>query len=143
VVAARLKEVATYVKQFRTVLGSAVQGLQAAETFKTSGGSDAAFVEEMADAVVFRMAGANRTYRLSDLPPGLALAIADRKLSARDPASSVVKGAYLAVHPRADNQTREKAASLWQQAAAAGVDVAHLTPFLNEDYSSFLTETSP
>ena len=105
--AARLKEVAPYVKQFRTVLAAAVQGLQAAETFKTSGGGDAAFVEATPDAVVFHVGGTNRTYQLSDLPPGLALAIADRKLSARDPASSIVKGAYLAVHPRADNQTRK------------------------------------
>jgi hypothetical protein len=140
---ARLKEVAAYVKQFRAALSAAVQGLQAAETFKTSSGSDAAFVEATADTVVLHVSGTNRTYRLTDLPPALALALADRKLSARDPVSLVVKGAYLAVHPRADSQTREKAASLWQQAAAAGADVSHLTPFLSEGYAGFLTDIAP
>ena len=137
---ARLQEVGGYVKQFRHAVASAVGGMQAGESFKVGNSTQVSFVEATADKVVLRIAGMNKTYPLGDLPPGLALAIADFKLPASDPTSRVVKGADWPVHKRADRETQAKAAALWQEAQAAGKDLAHLLPFANDHYASLLQD---
>jgi hypothetical protein len=80
----------------------------------------------------------NRTYALEDLPPGLAVVVADFKLPAASPQSKIVKGAYLALHERGDSQTTDKARSLWEEAKAAGAKVDHLLPLLDDDYAKWL-----
>lgn len=137
---ARLREIASYVKQFRQATSAAVQTMQAGESFKVGNSTQVAFVEGSADKVVLRIAGMNRTYLLNDMPPGLALVIADFKLPPTDPASRVVKGAYLLVHKRADNVEREKAISLWQDAQRLGANISHLMPFVNENYAEMLND---
>jgi hypothetical protein len=140
--AARLREVGGYVKQFHQAIAAAVQEMQAAETFKVGNSTQVSFVEGGADKVILRIAGMNRTYRFSDLPPGLALVIADFKLPAGDPASRVVKGAYLLVHKRADSETQDKAKTLWQEARSLGADISHLMPFLTDSYAELLNDAS-
>jgi hypothetical protein len=93
------------------------------------------FVEATVDKIVLRVAGMNKTYSFNDLPPGLALALADFKLPAADPASNVSKGAYLLVHKRSDSETREKAQALWEQAQSAGTNLTHLMPSLEDNYA--------
>jgi hypothetical protein len=137
---ARLKEVSGYVKQFREAIVAAAQGMQAGETFKVGNSTQVAFVEATADKVVLRIAGMNRPYPYNDMPPGLALVIADFKLAGSDPMTRVVKGAYLLVHKRADSETQSKAKSLWQDAQAAGANIAHLTPFLAENYADLVKD---
>ena len=139
---ARLNEIAGYVKQFYGALTAAVQGMQAAETFKVSGGAEVGFVEGFKDKVTLRVTGMNKTYLFSELPPGLALAIADRKLPARSPMSAIVKGAYLAVHKQVDSRTRERAKQLWEEAEAGGIKTAHLMPFFADNYADFLRDAT-
>src|SRR5207244_3208615 len=136
---ARLTEISGYVRQFYGALAAAVQSMQAAETFKV-GSTEVAFVEGFPDKVTLRVAGVNRTYPFNELPPGLALAIADRKLPTRNPVSGVVKGAYLAVHKQDDSQTQEKAKRLWEEAEAGGAKTAHLMAFFADNYSDFLRD---
>jgi hypothetical protein len=135
--ASRLKQVSNYVKQFRAALAAAVADMHGAETFQV-GSTQVSFVEAKPDAVILRTAGKNETYRFNDMPPGLAVVIADRKLAANDPMSRVIKGAYLLVSKRADSQTRAKAEALWNEAQAGGATVSHLLPFLNDDYATLL-----
>jgi len=139
-VVARLREVAGYVKQFRQAVAAAVQGMQAGESFKVGNSTQVAFVEGSADKVVLRIAGMNRTYPLNNMPPELALAIADFKLAASDPSSRVAKGAYLLVHKQADSIERQKAMALWQEAQRLGTNVSHLMPFLNDNYADLLKD---
>jgi hypothetical protein len=139
---ARLREVGGYVKRFRDAVTAAVGGMQAGETFQVGGSTQVSYVEGMKDKVVLRINGMNRTYAFSDLPPGLALVIADFKLPAGDSASRVVKGAYLAVHKRADSETQDKAKALWQEAQAMGADTSHLMPLLSDDYASFVRDAT-
>lgn len=139
---ARLAEIADYVKQFREAVAAAVQGMQAAETFKVSSGTEVAFVEGFPDMVTLRVLGRNSTYPFRDLPPALALAIAERKLPARNPTSAAVKGAYLAVHKQRDNRAEEKAKTFWEEAEAGGLKTAHLMPFFTDNYADFLKDAA-
>jgi len=134
---ARLKEVGGYVRQFRAAVAGAVAGMKGGETFKVGNSTQVAFVEGFSDKVILRIAGMNRTYPFNDMPPGLAVAIADFKLPQPAAATRVVKGAYLLLHKRADSETQEKGAALWQEAQAAGANVGHLMPFLTDNYADF------
>jgi hypothetical protein len=139
---ARLVEIAGYVKQFREAVAAAVQSMQAAETFKVSSGTEVAFVEGFPDMVTLRVLGRNSTYPFRDLPPALALAIAERKLPARNATSAVVKGAYLAIHKQRDNRAEEKAKAFWEEAEMGGVKTAHLMPFFSDHYAEFLKDAA-
>jgi hypothetical protein len=135
----RLKQVSEYVKKFRQALAASVADMHAAESFQV-GPTQVSFVEGKPDAVILRTSGKNETYRFNDMPPGLAVALADRKLAAGDPASRVVKGAYLLVNKRTDSQTRAKAEALWNEAHASGAAIDQLLPFLTDDYALLLND---
>jgi len=137
---ARLKEVAGYVNQFRQAVEAAIKGMSGGESFKVGGSTQVSFVEALPDKVILRVAGMNKTYQLNDMPPGLAVALADRKLSASDPTSRIIKGAYLLVHKRADSETHDKAKTWWQEAEAAGADLSRLKPFLTDNYDELLKD---
>jgi len=137
---ARLKEVGGYVNQFRQAVAGAVKEMQAGESFKVGTSTHVAFVEGSSDKVTLRLPGMNKTYAFNDMPPGLAVAIAEFKLAASDPMSRVVKGAYLLVHKRADSETQAKAKSLWQEAQLMGANILHLMPFLNDNYADLLKD---
>jgi hypothetical protein len=138
----RLRQVAGYVKQFRDAVAAAVQSLEGGATFMVGTSTQVAMVEGFPDKVILRIAGMNRTFPFNEMPPGLAVAIADQKLDGADPVSRVVKGAYLLVHKRADDETRAKAKTLWEEAQAGGVDISQLMPFLNDDYAELLKDAA-
>jgi curved DNA-binding protein CbpA len=137
---ARLKTVGEHVKQFRQALADAVQGMQAGETFKVGSSTQVSFIEGFPDKVVLRIAGMNRTYPFNDMPPGLAVALADFRLPSSAASSRVTKGAYLLVHKRADDKEEEKAKALWEEAQASGADLSKLMPFLKDNYADFLKD---
>ncbi len=131
---ARLKEVAGYVKQFHDALALAMQDFQVGDEIMVGSSTVVIVVETGADKIVVRIAAKNVTYRLTDLPVGLALAIVDYRLSADDPVNSVIRGAYLAVDKHHAPGTLDKAKRLWEEALAKGVEIGHLVPFLTDDY---------
>jgi hypothetical protein len=136
---ARLKTVRQHVEQFRQALVEAVGEMGAAESF-TVGPTPVSFVEGKKDAVILRVKGKNETYRFNDMPPGLAVAIADRKLQADVSEGLVVKGAYLLLNKRADGQTRAKAEELWREALASGGKIEGLMPFLQDEYAGMVRD---
>jgi curved DNA-binding protein CbpA len=140
---ARLKEAGGYVQEFREAVAAAVAGMKAGTSFKVGTSTQVSFVEGFPDKVILRIAGMNRTYAFSELPPGLALALADFKLPQADPHSRVVKGAYLLMHKRADSETREKAVALWEEAKVAGAAIDHLLPLAHQPVSELLNDVSP
>jgi hypothetical protein len=132
--AARLKEVAGYVRQFRKAVELASQGFDAAESFTVGTSTRVAVVEVLPDKIILRHTGQNKTYPYAELPPGLAVAIADHKLDGNDPMSRVVKGAFYAVSKGDRVALRQKAKTWWEEAQLGGVDLSHLMPFLTESY---------
>ena len=139
---ARLKEVANYVKQFRTAVETAAKELDAGATFKVGSSTMVAMVEALPDKVTIRSLGQNRTYPYADLPPGLAVALADLQLDGTDPVNRVIKGAYLAVDKRNTSEAQQKAKTWWEEAQLGGVDISHLMPFLTDTYE-FEKEAGP
>lgn len=139
---ARLKEVEGLVRQFHDAVVAAVADFDAGTVFTVGTSTQCAVVEGFSDRVTLRIAGMNKTFHFRDMPPGLALAIADFKFDTTNPVNRVIKGAYLLVSKRADDESREKAKGWWTQAQAVGVDMAHLMPFLTEDYDELLKDAS-
>jgi outer membrane biosynthesis protein TonB len=139
---ARLKEVSGYVMQFRQAVITAVKEMQAGESFKVGASTYVAFVEASSEKVTLRLPGMNKTYPFNDLPPGLAVAIAEFKLPENSPTSRVIKGAYLLVHKRADSETHAKAKSLWLEAQMMGANISHLMPFLDDNYADLLKDAA-
>ncbi len=130
----RLKEVAGYVKQFQDRLVQSATGMDGGESFKVGSSTMVAMIEANQKQVILRVAGQNKTYQYSDLPVGLAAALADMKLEGSDPVSRVVKGAYVACHRSATPDQLQQAKSWWDEATLGGADVRHLIPFLTDSY---------
>lgn len=130
----RLKEVEGYVKQFHERLVQSATGMDGGESFKVGSSTIVGMIEANPKQVVLRIAGQNKTFQYADLPVGLAGALADMKLSATDPVSRVVKGAYVAVHRSATPDQLQLAKSWWEEATLGGADVSHLMPFLTDSY---------
>jgi hypothetical protein len=84
----------------------------------------------------------NRTYPFNDMPPGLAVALADFRLPLSAASSRVTKGAYLLVHKRADDKEEAKAKELWEEAQRSGADLSRLMPFLTDNYTDFLKDAT-
>ena len=129
----RLRLVADYVKQFRTAVEEALKKMDGGESFMV-GNTPVGFVEFTGKAAILRVSGQNKTYPLADLPAGLAVALADLKLSGSDPVSRVVKGAYLLMHHKTKSQDLNKAKELWNEAALGGIDMKELLPLLDKKY---------
>ena len=125
----RLEELNHYVKEFWRSVDEAYVNLKPASTIPV-GTSEAIIVEVRQDALVLRYFGRNRTIKRSEIPSGLAMAIANTWFT-DDPENKVVKGALQFVDP---NGRKDEARRLWQEAQAAGVDVEPLMPVLDDKY---------
>ena len=131
---ARLKEIAGYVRQFRRAVEAAAHSFEAAESFTVGNSTRVAVVEVLPDKIILRHTGQNKVYPYAELPPGLAVAIADHKFDGMDPMSRVIKGAFYAVSKGDQVALRQKAKTWWEEAQLGGVDLTHLMPFLTESY---------
>jgi len=131
---ARLKEVASYVKQFRNAVNEALKALQPGAEIKVGTSTMVVVVQITPERMTIRRAGGNVTYPLNELPAGLTMALAESWLNANDPVNRVIKGSYFAVAEGDLDSHREKAKKYWDEAIAAGTDVKHLLPFLTDKY---------
>lgn len=132
--AARLKEVASYVKQFRNAVDQALKALQPGAEIKVGNSTMVVVVQVSVDRLTIRRAGGNVTYPIGEIPAGLTMALADSWLNENDPVNRVIRGSYFAVAEGAEEVHREKAKKYWDEAQAAGVDIKHLLPFLTDKY---------
>lgn len=130
----RLAQVIDMTRQFREAVVAAIQGLEAGEAFQVGSSTQVGVVETFPDKVILRVAGQNRTYRVEDLPPGLAVALADMKLDTSDPVNRVIKGAYLMSGKNIDPDVIQKAKTWWDEAQLGGADTTKLMPFLKDKY---------
>jgi hypothetical protein len=130
----RLRRVGEMAKQFREAVSAAIQGLEAGEVFKVGTSTQVAVVETFPDKIIVRIAGQNRTYNITEMPQGLAVALADMSLDASDPRNRVVKGAYVALGKNSDSDAIAKAKTWWEEAQLGGVDVSDLMPFFTDKY---------
>jgi hypothetical protein len=130
----RLKILAAYVRQFRKAVEDSVKELEAGETFMVGSSTVVAIVETFPDKIIIRSAGANKTYLCQDLPPGLAVALAELRLDSADPVTRILKGAFVAVDKRSDSEDLEKAKTWWDEARLGGADIGDLPLVLSDSY---------
>jgi len=89
-------------------------------------------IETGRDRILIRWAGRNREFTRQTMPAGLARKIAENWLE-KTPTSKVIVGAFLAVDPTMlANSGREKARTLWTEAASGGADVGELLKTLSD-----------
>jgi hypothetical protein len=126
---ARLKQLDHYVHEFWKAVDQGYTNLQPTSILKI-GNNEAAIVEVRPDAMVIRYGGVNKTIKRTQIPSGLAMAIANTWFDS-SPTNKVVKGAFLLVDPAGKP---EDARRMWLEAEAAGVDVQSLMPVIDEKY---------
>ncbi len=136
----RLRAIAAYVKQFSEAVVAAVKALNAGDSIKVGNSTIVAFVEARPDAVVLRVTGMNRTFKLNKLPAGLAIAIAETHLAEKDPATLLIKGAYLLTNPNSNEEAIAKARRYFETAAAAGAQIDDLLAIFDDKYDTAVEE---
>jgi hypothetical protein len=131
---ARLQMLAGYAKDFRSALVEALNSLQATDEIEVGTSTVVAVVSASSDKISIRTAGITKSYAIDDLPPGLAVAIANKWLDPQNPVNLVIKGAYVA----SLNETRAdriaKVREWWQEAVGKGVNIGDLEQVLEDKY---------
>jgi hypothetical protein len=130
----RLNLLAQYAQNFQSALSEAVADLRAGDEIELAESTVVGGVEVQGDRITFRSQGRNVTRAMDDLPPGLAVAIADRWLDKNDPVSLVVKGAFLVARQNAKESELAKAREWWSEAARAGFDLCDLPKVIDDSY---------
>jgi len=122
----RLEDLTGYVAEFWDSVDRGMQLLQAVDEIMI-GDQPVSVVEVGQGTVILRVAGQNREYTRVNIPPKLALTLAERVLKRDAPENQVLFGAFLAVDAKGD---RKLARQAWDTAVRAGLDVKHLLPEL-------------
>jgi hypothetical protein len=132
----RLMVLGIYVKQFDRQLKTllADENFDAGAELKIGKSTVVNVVERSPTTLVIRVAGVNKSYNVSSLPDGLAMALIDKRLDATDPVRHLVKGAYLAAAKVPTDETKEKAKELFEQATREGADAGDLALVLTDSY---------
>jgi hypothetical protein len=130
----RLQLLVQYARNFRAELSKATASLTGTDEIPVGTSTVVGVVESSADRITVRVAGANRTYGIDELPVGLATAIVDLRLAKTDPVSLVVKAAYLASRKDARDDQRAKAREWFLEAKQKGIDIGDLEKVLDDSY---------
>jgi hypothetical protein len=123
----RLEELANYVAEFWDAVNRGMKSLEAVDELMI-GDQPTAVVEVGGGKLILRVAGQNREYTQKNMPPKVALTLAQRALRADAPENKVFVGAFLAVDGKGD---RKLAREAWEEAQRGGVDVKRLLPELD------------
>ena len=129
----RLEQLAHYVKGFWDAVKQAVSGFEGTEEFMV-GSTVVVVIEGTPETITIKFNGIRRRYPILQLPPGLAVALADQWFDQTKPENLVFKGAYVAVMRNADEEDLSKGRGWWQQAIAKGVDITSLMPVYDDTY---------
>jgi hypothetical protein len=129
----RLNLLAHYAQQFRGAVAQAMEQLTGGDTIPVGNNSAVGVVKAARDSITLRVRGTNLRYDVDQLPPGLAIAIADTWLDSADPVSLLVKAAYLAALPDRREDRVQKARELFAEAAKKGISEARDLPRVLDD----------
>lgn len=130
----RLQLLIQYARNFRSELSNAISSLSGTDEIQVGTSTVVGVVETGADRITVRVAGANRTYGIDELPFGLAIAISDLHLAKSDPISLVVKAAYLISRKDARADQLAKARNWFREAKQKGADIGDLEKVLDDSY---------
>ncbi len=139
----RLRLLTEYASRFHSSLLEALKNLEAGDEISAGANAAAGVVNVTADRIVLRIDGENRTYVINDLPPGLAVAIADTWLDQNDPVCLLAKAAYLAALKDARDDRLAKAREWFQEASKSGVDIGDLEKVIDDKYDDLEKDLAP
>lgn len=128
----RLKTAASLAEQCRTAIVEAIAGMSAGEMLQVRN-TTVAYVEGSESRLTVRMRGQNQSFDLSEIPIGLAWALADLKLDLEHPSSRAKKAAYTLFHP-SNQLSLGQARQMLQSAADEGQVPASLMAVFDDDY---------
>lgn len=132
---ARLDRLTRLSEQFWTTVRRAMGELRGAEELSIGdSGLIVIVVEVKPDAITIRRNGRNETYLLPDIPPGLALAIADRSFDAASSETPLMKGACLGTMKNPKQMHIDEAKRYWELARTQGAEVDDLLKTLTDNY---------
>lgn len=132
----RLHLLAQYARNFRAALDEALAAFRGGEDIVVGGTVTVGVVQASPDSVTVKVQGANRTYAVADLPPELAIAIAETRLKKDDPVVAVMKAAYLATLQDHRTDRIARARQWFAEAARAGVEIGDLQRVLDDRYDA-------
>jgi hypothetical protein len=130
----RLQLLIQYARNFRSELSKAISSLSGTDEIPVGTSTVVGVVETGRDRITVRVAGANRTYGIDELPVGLAIAISDLHLAKSDPISLVVKAAYLTSRKDIRADQLAKARDWFREAKQKGADIGDLEKVLDDSY---------
>jgi len=130
----RLHLLTQYSRQFRSLLLKAIGSLEAGSGIKLSNDEYVAVVSATPEQLTVRVGGTSRSFAINELPPGLAIAVADSWLDQEDPVTPLLKAAYIASLKDAKEDELAKAREWFQEAARRGVDIRDLAEVIDDTY---------
>jgi hypothetical protein len=119
----RLSSVATCAEEFHVSLMEAIRGLNAGSMIRVKS-TELSFVEATESTIVFRIAGKNQRFPLTELPVGILEALIDLKLDRESASSKAKRAAFILLHPRATDLVKPRMLKLMREAEDRGA----LTP---------------
>ncbi|MBI1903454.1 MAG: hypothetical protein HYS13_20315 [Planctomycetia bacterium] len=130
-----------YVAEFWRAVAESIKMLDGGDQI-TIAGITLGIVETGPDLLIVRQNGRNRTYRMEDMPRGLAHGLAERWLNKDEAASPLLMAAFHTVNPTSEPA---EARQLYERAAAAGLraDVDVLLPELDVKIPDDLASLPP
>jgi hypothetical protein len=126
----RVDALEKYVGEFWSAVRDSLKALKPADEIDVDDSTKVIVVEASADTLTIHLGNANRRFTVSQIPSGLAVALAWRSLDANKPENKIFIGAFHLVDPKTGRQFAKQD---WNEAAAAGVDVKNLLPLLEPD----------
>src|SRR5690606_15034363 len=105
----RLEQLGDYLTQFWKAVDRAGRTMQATTIRElTISGKVCAFVEYENGTLVIRVEGQNRSYTLQNMPPAVALAVAQQELDPKIANNKVFFGAFLAMDGKGDRKIAQQ-----------------------------------
>ncbi|MFK7736911.1 MAG: hypothetical protein AB8B50_12825 [Pirellulaceae bacterium] len=107
--------VAVLAEDFHFCLMEAIRGLNAGSVLRVKS-TELSFVEASGDSIVFRIAGQNQRFLLTELPVGILEALVDLELDRENAESKAKRAAFILLHPRATNLVKPRMLELMREA---------------------------
>lgn len=137
----RLSTLAMNAAECRAAIVESIRALKGGDEVELKNSAKTRFsvVEVAENKFTIFMSGQRRSFTYDNLPMGLAVGLADRRLSTTDPSNLGRKGAYLVLVYWADRTSPkplQAAKEMFNEAKLGGVDTDDLLAVLDDDYDS-------
>lgn len=130
----RLDLLAQYAQQFRLALLDAIDGFESGSEIEIGSGEFVVVVSATREQLALRVRGQSRTFAIDDMPPGLAVAVADTWFDKNNAVNLVLKAAYIVSLKKPKADYLAKAREWFQEADKRGVDIGDLVTVIDDTY---------